>query len=214
MLLHLEDVRAKTGNKKMILEPDVFFRVSLMPAPRKPEYWNCLGSSKSKTQNQKDEPRSLISGTLEACAPDTLIAFTDGSCQPNPGPCGTGACVYLPLETNPVYLKQPVSKPGSILLGKMVAIKIILDFILEKIHQKVKITNVLILSDSPSSVGLLTLGWESTQHKNTTKDTLLQLKQVKRKVTEIEMKWTPGHAEIRGNEEVDRLQKMPLRKLN
>ena len=84
MLLHLEDVKAKTGNTKMILEPDFSFRESLMPTLRKPEYWNRLGSSKSRTQNQKDESRSLISGTLEACAPDTLIAFTDGSCHPNP----------------------------------------------------------------------------------------------------------------------------------
>ena len=207
MLLHLEDVKAKTGNTKMILEPDFSFRESLMPTLRKPEYWNRLGSSKSRTQNQKDESRSLISGTLEACAPDTLIAFTDGSCHPNPGPCGAGACVYLPLETNPIYLKQQVSKHGSILLGEMVAIKMVLDFILEKTHQKVKITNVLILSDSQSSVGLLTLGWEPTQHKNTIKDTLKQLEQVKRKGIDIEIKWTPGHAEIRGNEEADRLAK-------
>ena len=113
----------------------------------------------------------------------------------------------LPLETNPIYLKQPVSKHGSILLGAMVAIKMVLDFILEKIHQKVKITNVLILSDSQSSVALLTLGWEPTQHKNTTKDTLKQLEKVKRKGIEIEIKWTLGHAEIIGDEEVDRLAK-------
>ena len=89
----------------------------------------------------------------------------------------------------------------------MVAIKMVLDFILEKIHQKVKITKVLILSDSQSSVGLLTLGWEPTKHQNTTKDTLKQLEQVKRKDIDIEIKWTPGHAEIRGNEEADRLAK-------
>ena len=59
------------------------------------------------------------------------------------GPCGAGACVYLPLETNPIYLKQPVTKHGSILLGEMVAIKMVLDFILEKTHQKVKITRLL-----------------------------------------------------------------------
>ena len=89
----------------------------------------------------------------------------------------------------------------------MVAIKMVLDFILEKIHQKVKITKVLILSDNQSSVGLLTLGWEPTKHQNTTKDTLKQLEQVKRKDIEIEIKWTPGHAETRGNEEADILAK-------
>ena len=50
-----------------------------------------------------------------------------------------GACVYLPFETSPVNLKQPVSKVGSIMLGEMIAIKIVLDFILEKLHQKRKL---------------------------------------------------------------------------
>ena len=57
----------------------------------------------------------------EACTPDTLIAFTDGSCHLNPGLFRPGACIYLPHETNPVFLKQPVSKlskHGSILQWK------------------------------------------------------------------------------------------------
>ena len=182
------------------------FREILFPTINKPEYWSRLGSSKSRTQSQKDESRAVISGTLESCSPDTLIAFTDGSCHPNPGPCGAGACVYLPHEATPVFLKQPVSKHGSILLGEMIAIKMVLDFILEKLYQKKEIKDVLILSDS-SSVGLLTLGWEPTQHKTTSKDILTELKQIQSKGVQVDIRWTPGHAEIQGNEEADRLAK-------
>ena len=113
--------------------------------------------------------------------PYNYIALTDGSCHPNPGPCGAGACVYLPYETTHVSLKQPVSKRGSILLGEMIAIKMVFDFMLEKLHQKVKFMKVLILSDSQSSVGLLTLGWEPTQHKSTSKDILTELELVNQK---------------------------------
>ena len=130
MRLQLEDIKAETGNKHMNLEPDFSFRETLYPTINKPEYLSRLGCSKSRTQTQKDESRAVISGTLEACSPDTLIAFTDGSCHPNPGPCGAGACVYLPHETSPVCLKQPVtcSKRGSILLGEMIAIKMVFRF--------------------------------------------------------------------------------------
>ena len=114
--------------KQMNLEPDFSFRESLYPTINMPEYWSRLGSSKSRTQAQKDESRSVISEILEACSPDTLIAFTDGSCHPNPGPCGAGECVYLPHETTPIFLKQPVSKHRSILLGEMIAIKMVLDY--------------------------------------------------------------------------------------
>ena len=149
--------------------------------------------------DQKDESRKLINDIVETCTPDTLITFTDGSCHPNPGPCGAGACVYLPFETSPVNLKQPVSKLGSILLGEMIAIKMVLDFILEKLHQKRKLNKVLILPESQSSVGLLTLGWEATQHKSTSKEIIAKMDLIKRKGIEVEIKWTPGHAGIKGN---------------
>ena len=197
MLLQiLEDIKAETGNNQMNLEPDFSFRESLYPTINKPEYWSRLGSSKSRTVSQQDDSRSMISGFLEACTPDTLIALTDGSCHPNPGPCGAGACVYLPYETTPVSLKQPVSKHGSILLGEMIAIKMVLDFVLEKVNQKAGFSKVLILSDSQSSVGLLSLGWEPTQHKSTARDILTELEQVKSRGIEVEIKWTPG--QIRG----------------
>ena len=89
----------------------------------------------------------------------------------------------------------------------MIAIKMVLDFILEKLHQKMKFKKALILSDSQSSVGLLTLGWEPTQHKSTSKEILTELKQIQSKGIEVDIRWTPGHAEIQGNEEADRLAK-------
>ena len=179
MFLHLEERKTETGNKTLNIEPDFSFREGLYPTPMKPEYWSHLGSSKSRTQDQQDESRALINSTLGTCTSDTFNAFTDGSCHPDAGPDGAGVCVYLPFETQSVNLKQPVSKHGSILLGEMVAIKLVLDFIMEKLNQRMKLNNDLILSDSQSSVGLLTLGWKPTQHKSTTKDIISQLDQIK-----------------------------------
>ena len=121
--------------------------------------------------------------------------------------CGAGASVYLPFQTNSVNLKQPVSKHGSILLGELVAIKMVLYFILEKLHQKIQLNKVLILSDSQSSIGILTLGWDPTQHKITAKDILTKMELIKRRGIDIDIQWTPGHAEIKGNEEADKLAK-------
>ena len=53
-----------------------------------------------------------------------------------------------------------MSKHGSILLGELVAVKMVLDFILEKLHQKIQLNKVLILSDSQSSIVISTLGWD------------------------------------------------------
>ena len=74
-------------------------------------------------------------------------------------------------------------------------------------HQKIQLNKVLILSDSQSSIGILTLGWEPTQHKITEKDILTKMELIKRRGIDIDIQWTPGHAEIKGNEEADKLEK-------
>ena len=85
MLIQLEDIKAETGIDTFNIEQDFSLQEGLYPTLTKPEYWSRLVSSKNRTTDQKDESRNLINDILEACTPDTLIAFTDGSCHPNPG---------------------------------------------------------------------------------------------------------------------------------
>ena len=65
---------------------------------------------------------------VEICEPNDIVVFTDGSCLGNPGPCGSGACIFVPSQTEPVRLKRPVTNRGSILLGELVAILMALEF--------------------------------------------------------------------------------------
>ena len=65
-----------------------------------------IGSTAQKPWKSKSSIGFLNSNT----------AFTDGSCHPNPGPCGAGASVYLPFQTNSVNLKQPVSSSPTRIL--------------------------------------------------------------------------------------------------
>ena len=58
-----------------------------------------------------------------------MIAFTGGSCRGNPGPCGAGACVFLP-NNDEIELKQPVYKLASSLIVVLVAIRITLNFLI------------------------------------------------------------------------------------
>ena len=74
-------------------------------------------------------------------------------------------------------------------------------------HQKIQLNKVLILSDSQSSIGILTLGWEPTQHKITAKDILTKMELKKMRGIDIDIQWSPGHAEIKGIEEADKLAK-------
>ena len=46
---------------------------------------------------------------IQSYSEDSTIAFTDGSCMGNPGPCRAGACISLLGVEEPVCLKKPVS---------------------------------------------------------------------------------------------------------
>ena len=133
----------------------------------------------------------------------------DGSCLNNPGPCGAGAIVFVEEETT--ELNQSVCKRGSILLGELIAIKIVLEYI-RQINQKIrtKIEQLTIFSDSQTAIGILTLQnvhWKIENHKRITLEILDKMKRIQKNGIEIKIHWTPGHANVNGNEIADRLAK-------
>ena len=160
MNIQLADMTSNKGISLHSLEKEFTYYESLQPFKSKPEYWNCLGSSKSRSGEQEILSREIIEGLLETCDRDTAVVFTDCSCLGNPGPCGAGACVFLPDKTDPTFLKQPVSCRGSILLGELVAIKIVVNHIFNTEHQRNtnQIKKLHVFSDSQCAIGHLTLG--------------------------------------------------------
>ena len=67
------------------LEPD-YEEGSLYSSLRPPEYWSRLGSSKFRTNDQEILRRKVVMDLMMEAPLDTIFAFTDGSCIPNPGP--------------------------------------------------------------------------------------------------------------------------------
>lgn len=181
------------------LEKELNFLESLRPSKSPPEYWKSLGSSKSRTAEQEKLSREVVDSILEKCDAETAIGFTDGSCLGNPGPCGAGACLFIPGSCEPVMLKQPVSNRGSILLGELVAIKMALEYIDRcKTQRGIRVNKAHIFSDSQSATGQLTLGWEACSHKVTIHEVQTEIKKLENSNTIVEISWTPGHADING----------------
>ena len=128
----LQDMETNSGTSIINIEPEFSFLEALCPSKSRPEYWNRLGSSKSRSVTQQEEAKVTVQSLVENCSYNDLIAFTDGSCLGNPGPCGSGACIFIPNDTEPVMLKRPVTNRGSILLGELVAILMALEFALSE----------------------------------------------------------------------------------
>ena len=83
------------------------------------------------------------------------------------------------------------------------------NYILNTQHKREpgRIKKIHIFSDSQCAIGHLTLGWEDKNHKTTIHETKQDIQRIREAGIEFEISWTPGHANIRGNEEADRMAK-------
>jgi ribonuclease HI len=124
----------------------------------------------------------LILQKITETTDNTAIAFTDGSCLNNPGPCGAGAILFVEEETT--ELKQPDCKRGSILIGELIAIKIVLEYI-DQPEIRRKIEQLTIFSDSQTAIGILTLHWKIENNKRITLEILDKMKRIQKNGIEI-----------------------------
>ena len=101
-----------------------------------------------------------------------------------------------------------MSSRESILLGEVVAIKMALQYLYRYKTQKPSdLRKVHIFSDSQSAVGQLTVGWESISHRTTTQEEKSEINRLQELRVEVELPWSPGHANIKGNELADQQEK-------
>ena len=156
-----------------------------------PKYWSRLGKSKTRTNEQQEMGKEVILDVMMEAQEGTIFAFTDGSCLTNPGPCGAGAAIYTDHH-QPMLLKRPVSRRGSILLGELVAILITLEYILENI-MTIPCKLLKVFNDSQSTVGILTFNGKDTSYRDVTKDIRKIIKQLQQRNVLVEIDWTTGH---------------------
>ena len=121
-LIQAMEMEKETRITIKVIEPEYTYRPgsSCMTLER-PSYWNRLGSSKSRTAEQQQMCLEVADELVGPMLDRQVIAYTDGSCMNNPGPCGAGAIIYAEHLNWIVRLKRPVAERGSILLAELVA---------------------------------------------------------------------------------------------
>ena len=201
------DMLSNTGLTLNGLEKEFNYLDSLQFSKQRPEYWQGLGSSKSRKGEQEKLSREIIGGFIDKCDVGKAVVFADGSCLGNPGPWRAGACVFPPGSSEPVMLKQPVSSTGSILLRELAGIKMALQYTVRCKTRGEEISKVHIFSDSQSTVVQLTLGCEANSHRTTVQEETREIRKLEEKKVTVELSWLPGHADIKGNEHADKIAK-------
>ena len=105
-----------------------------------------------------------------------------------------------------MLLKRPVSKLGSILLAELVAVLMFLEHIIQH-TDFTQARYIQILSDSQTTVGIITQGWNSNSYKGLIQEIKSALKILASRSLTVELLWTPGHTGLQENEKADQLAK-------
>ena len=103
-------------------------------------------------------------------------------------------------------IKRPVTAYGSILLGELVAILSVMEYLIVNSSQ-IQHREIRIFSDSQTAVGIITLNCVSNHYLDVIKKINDNMSSLESKGWKLEIVWTPGHSEVQGNDVADRLAK-------
>ena len=163
-----------------------------------------LGSAGKRTASQKAAAVAFGVRLLAGILPHSLVAFTDGSANPNPGPCGAGAYIYHNVTPGWDTERFAALGHGTNNLGELWAVGLALQAAHARIlaHPQHTYKRLYIFTDSQFTRGILTLGWQSSQHSSLAR----VLKQYIRDFPiPVIVEWVPAHVGITHNERADEL---------
>ena len=127
------------------------------------------------------------------------VAFTDGSANPNPGPCGAGIVLRLAGEADYSEIALPLGY-GDNNKGEMGAFHGLFEALLLALDQKRvgRGTELLVFSDSAICIGFLMHGWAFKTWPDLGAATRVLFRKL-RFILKISLYWIRGHAGIPGN---------------
>ena len=157
---------------------------------------------------RKDYDNNFINNQIQNFPNDTIVIFTDGSCQNNPGPTGVGSLVFKDRINNPlIKFAKAVSKFSMKYHGELEAILLSLKYI--RTINLIGIKKVHIFTDSMSSFQAIT----SKKQQESFNDIIEEIKRISNELRTLNFAITHvfSHIDIKFNEEADKLAKVEVK---
>ena len=163
------------------------------------------GNSKNRSSDQKLAALQEAIRLVGMAPPNAALCFCDGSAIPNPGPCGTGVVVHIPIPGKAVRLRVSASRDlgyGSNNIGELwgPAMCLAVIEVTSKAMNFIFTGPIYIYSDSVVTINALMYHSMPTANKLITlavKDYLFA------SPNPISCYWVAGHADIEDNELAD-----------
>lgn len=161
-----------------------------------------FGKAGTRTQAQSTAAKKDAAERIAALPAGTHLAFTDGACKGNPGPCGAGAVLKLADGTT-TEAKEYLGR-GTNNVGELSGIGLALDLL--DAAEIAPNAPVVVFTDSQYSFGVLAKNWKAK--KNT--ELILGLRARLKARPGVRLDWVAGHVGIPENERADRLAVMAI----
>ena len=148
-----------------------------------------------------------ISSILDGGTNKTMIVFTDGSAQSNPGLTGSGVIIKMQgRNSTPIKIAKAVKYVGSgYEEGELEAIKVAIEYARDSISPSND--SLHIFSESQPAISAVTSQKRENYHNSTIRAICENLMDISPKVQKIRLVYCPAHQGIQGNELADSLAK-------
>ena len=159
------------------------------------------------TQDKRKD-NNFINNQIQKFPNDTIVIFTDGSCQNNRGPTGAGSLVFKDgIDNPPIKSAKAVSKFSTNYHGELETILLSLKYI--RTINLIGIKKVHIFTDSMSSFQAIT----SKKQQESFNDTIEEIKRISNELRTLNFAITHvfSHIDIKFNEEADKLAKVEVK---
>lgn len=159
-----------------------------------------------KTRAAKSPTPALTAPEVPAAAPssaraktaaDTVIAYADGACSGNPGPCGLGLVL---LDGHHRIERSEYLGTGTNNIAELTAIRRALEAIASP-------RPIAIHTDSQYSIGVLSKGWKPKANQQL----IAEIKALLAGRPGVSLRYVPGHSGVPLNERADELARESVR---
>lgn len=160
-----------------------------------------FGSSHTRSTSQKKAAQEDVRQFLDGLNTETIRCFTDGSCQGNPGPSGTG--VFIQMGDEEIRHHRYLGE-GTNNIAELSAVYDALVILEER--GVASDASIIICTDSRYVEGILSKNWKAKANQQL----ITELRAKMRAFSNARIRWVAGHADIPENEEADRLANQAL----
>jgi ribonuclease HI len=174
-----------------------------------------FGSSGFRTKRQKTDAKQAALDLLASFAKDSIVCYTDGACQGNPGPYGSGAHVVFmdPVHSDTMEAYKVGSARGTNNVAELEAVALALEMVEDRTRtdETIKTRPIEILTDSRYVEGLLSKNFRASANVELVARVRRALSEAQSAVASppggrrVRVHWVAGHVDTPGNHRADAL---------